>query len=178
MAVRHFTHTVNSRTIEHICVLDLVGSMLDAMVTTVQQIDDEERRGLAAATCSHVAMHTSRCRRMADGVNVEDWETKSLRRYTKALDRLKARIVLEWPGSSVNAIEFLSALIGMVAGIEEQLPRTNAYIDHRVEWGRLHTAMYDLYSMFDPDLEESVGIDRGCAIASAMCRDIRHEGVA
>lgn len=165
------THTVPARVIAHLCVLDIVGSALDALAKTVEQLD-EEQRGAASVLSSKVAQAMNACRNLTDDVPLEFWSTKSLRRYVRSVDKLKVAIRKEWPGSTVNAVVFLAAIIDMVASVDEQLPRSMGYLPHRLEWGRLHSAMYALYCMFDPDLEAVNEINRGCDIGSMMLREV------
>lgn len=166
-------HSVSGRTIEHLCVLDLVGAALDALTKTVEQLDDQDQRGSAAVLASKIAQEMCRCRDLADSVPLEQWSTKSLRRYVRSVDALKAAIRREWPGSTVNAVVFLAAIIDMVASVEEQIPRSMRYLDHRLVWGRMHRLLFDLYCMFDPGVEANAEIDRGCIVGAMMRHEVR-----
>ena len=64
------THTVPARVIAHLCVLDLVGSALDALAKTVEQLEDDQR-GAASVLASKVAqaMNASAAAAMTSGTN-------------------------------------------------------------------------------------------------------------
>jgi hypothetical protein len=159
-------HTAGGRTIEHLCTLDMVEAALDSLVGTVQQLDGDELKARAAGLASITAMHMARCRSLVDSTPFDQWSTKSLRRYVRSVELMKQRIRAAWPGRDINAVEFLAAVTTMVAAVDDQLPMV--LTDMVDAWGKLHAAMHDLYSMFDPELEANAEIERGYQIGSTM----------
>jgi len=166
---------LSARKMEQVCVLDLVEAALDALVGTVEQIEDTTRRSQAALLATRVAMYKTKARVLVDKRELDEWPSKDLRRYSRAIRNLQDKVRASWPGETVNAVEFLAAIITQVAIIDENLPRTNQYIPHRLEWGKLHAMMQELYSMFDPDGTRHAEVERGGELGVQMRAVVRGE---
>lgn len=149
--------------------LDLVRALLGALASVAAQSPAEPRRGELAVLCSRVEMHRDKAFRLTVNGELLDLsgDDKSSSRYRRAIATMQREICSSWP-ERLDASGFLAAVLGVVAKAEEQLPRTMDYLEHRLEWGRLHALLAEVYELFDPDYLDAAGIEHGSRVGERM----------
>ncbi|MBU1039730.1 MAG: hypothetical protein KKF77_01355 [Proteobacteria bacterium] len=155
--------------LRRLCALDLVTGILDSLAETVPSWKSEYLLGHVAPLCCRIAMHRERCFRLTvRGEHLDlSADDKASGRYMRAVEHMKRTITSSWP-ETVDATAFIAAVLTHVAECEEQLPRSMAYLDHRAEWGALHTLLGELYELFDPELQAVEHIEYGAQVGARM----------
>ena len=166
-------HTISGRTMEHLAVLGIVEQGLASLQKSVAKMPDGGDKDRIVAVASRLAQQVAHCSVLTDPVDISLWSRKSLRRLVNTTERLQKCLDSFWPSGGTVACEYLAAALALVAYVDEQLPRTHKYISHRLEWGKLHKIMHEIYVMYDPDLEFVADIERGDFIADAIRKEVR-----
>ncbi len=149
--------------------LELVRGLLRSLAHVVAECAAEEQRGRLSTLCSRIEQHRERAFRLTAGGEILDLsgDAKASARYQRAIGTLGREITASWP-AELDASGFLSAVLAVVAETEAQLPRTPSYLEHRYEWGQVHTLLGQLYELFDPDYLDVTGIEHGSQVGERM----------
>jgi len=124
-------------------------------------------RGHAVILCAQIAQHRDRALSLTIGGERLDLSTKQGRRYHRAVQRMKQTILAAWD-VELDVTALVAAVLAQVADADEQLPRTPDYLDHRAEWGCLHSLLAKLYETFDPNYADAAQIEYGAQVGARM----------
>lgn len=149
--------------------LDLVGAMLEAVASPVSRCDDQHTRERAETLAARIGQHRAAAFRLTVGGEYLDLsgDDKASGRYARQVAAMRAEISAGW-GATVDATAFIAAVLALVGEADEQLPRTMAYLEHRAEWGALHSLLAELYEIFDPEYTDAAGIEHGARVGERM----------
>lgn len=157
--------------LRRLCALELVRVQLEILAEPVSQWADQTERGKVALLCAQIEMHRERAFRLTVGGERLDLPPgdKASGRYARAILHMQRTVRQSW-GHELPATAYLATVLERVAAAEEQLPRTQAYLAHRWEWGRLHKLLGKLYAALDPQYDDTASIDYGAQVGARMAQ--------
>lgn len=157
---------VSNKDLTKLCVLALLEAALDSLEQAAKAMPPEESGAAAVMVVKTLAVH-DRARNALNIPVMEDWDAKTLRRFSRRIAKLQDVVRKSW-GPEVNAVEFLASILFLVAWMEEHIRDRSSSREEIDVWDTLHVFVAQVYALFDPDLVAHSEISAGEGIAGSF----------